>query len=378
MNYQIKDWARVRIGVICPNFPPATFEGGVSHYSEILTKNLLALGHKIYAFTSTEFIKPTGEANVWPGLKTISIEGPWVGASVLKIKKISIQKRIDVLILQYAPASFGNSFRIAWALTKFPCQKITSFHTLWGRGFDRVLGIMVLYGSSKIIATNSEIMCLLERHFPSLLNRTYWIPIGSNILPSRQYITPNRLYDSLICYFGMLYPGKGLELILDTLEELKRKGVRYTFKFIGDGIIYFNTYTNLFLRSIQRRRLDDEVEWLGQLPADDVSEWLSKSRFVFLPYEKGLSDRRGSFMAAIAHGKAVLTSPPIVPMEFLKNGINVIWPNENSLPAYTEMAARLLRDDEIVARLQNGAYDLYQRFRWEKIAKEYELVARHG
>jgi glycosyltransferase involved in cell wall biosynthesis len=281
----------------------------------------------------------------------------------------------DALIVQYSPASFKWSFRLAWALAAFPCQKITAFHTLWGGGLDRLLGLMMLLGCRKIIATNSEVMALLERHLPFFLRKTYWIPIGSNIQPIvAQTAATHDSEGPIFSYFGMVYPGKGLSLILGTLKELKNRGTPFRFKFIGGGMMGSEDYENSLCKEIEAKGLQDRVEHLGLIAAEEASFWIQASRFVFLPYDSGLSDRRGSFMAAIAHRKAVVTTPPAVDMAFLKNGVNVVWPKKTSVEDFLPILQRLLHDDGLVAKLEKGAQELSQQFRWEKIASDYELV----
>ena len=327
----------MNIGIVCQNFPPASFEGGISHYSELLANALRLRGHEVCALTSSEFTRLRDKPRYPYGIETIIIKGPWNYVAVSKIKEIATNKKLDSVILQYSPASFRQSFRIQWAMTRFTCQKVTAFHTLWGKGLDRILGLLMLYGNEKIIATNSEIVTLLERHLPFLLKKTFWIPIGSNIIPSNKHKYETEFSDPLISFFGMLYPGKGLDLILDVLEVLKRRGNRFSFKFIGGGMLDYQSYEEDFRKKIEERDLNEIVDHLGLIPAEKVSDWLTRSRFLFLPYERGLSDRRGSFMAAIAHGKAVLTSPPAVEMPFFRKGINVLWPDEPSLDGYVEL-----------------------------------------
>lgn len=364
----------MKIGIVCQNFPPASFEGGISHYSDLLANSLIVRGHEVWALTSSEFTRVPNKPRCLHGIEIIIIKGPWNHATVSKIEEIATDKRLDSVILQYSPASFKKSFRIMWAITPFSSQKITAFHTLWGKGLDRILGLFMLIGSKKIIATNSEIMTLLENHLSFLLKKTYWIPIGSNILPSNNQKQQKQFVSPLISYFGMLYPGKGLDLILDTLEKLRRRGNRFSFKFIGGGMLDFKLYEEDFHKKIESRNLADNVKHLGLIPPKEVSEWLTRSRFLFLPYERGLSDRRGSFMAAIVHGKAVLTSPPAVEMPFFRKGINVLWPDEPSLDGYVELVERLLSDDELISRLEQGAQELAGNFQWEEIAAEYELA----
>jgi glycosyltransferase involved in cell wall biosynthesis len=363
------------IGIVCQNFPPAIFEGGISHYSRLLAKALCARGHKIIALTSTEFTKDQKRNKKHGEIEVIRIPGPWNWATISSIKKLVLDKDIQTLILQYSPASFKSSFRVGWAVSPFPCQKITSFHTLWGGGeHDRLVSLLMLWGCRKIIATNSEIMHLLERHLPFFLKKTYWIPIGSNILSTKCYGKEDDSSRPIVSFFGMLYPGKGLSLILDVLRELKKRGHSFRFKFIGGGMLGLKSYEDHFQKDIADRGLQDTVEHLGLIPAEEVSKLIQASRFLFLPYDSGLSDRRGSFAAAIAHGKAVLTSPPVVDMPFLRAGKNVLWPENPEVASYIRLAEKLLADDEWIRKLEQGAKELARQFSWEQIARDHELV----
>lgn len=366
----------MRIGIVVQNFPPARFEGGISHYSALLGEHLSGLGHNIYAITSSEFTLPVDRSPLAPNVKIIQIPGPW-NFKTLKLLKSHIDaNELDVIILQYSPASFETGFRLGWALRSFACQKITAFHTLWGRGIDRIVGILTLIGSSKIIATNSEIMTILEKRLPNLLKRTYWIPIGSNIPPSESCMHQLDGEAPLLVYFGMFYPGKGLNTVLGVAESLKKKGRHFLLKIVGGGGPDHESYVAEFESELVKRNLSGVVEHLGYLPAARISEYMRKARVIFLPYDNGVSDRRGSFMAAIAHGKTVLTSPPVVNMPFLHKGVNVMWPEDHSVSGYADLLESLLIDDNMINKLENGASRLARKFSWKQIALEYELVIR--
>ena len=364
----------MRIAIICENFPPATFEGGIAHYSRWLAKSLKLRGHKIYAITSTEYSLPVGDKEKRDKIERIFIKGPWKHVTIRAFKKLISEKKLDALILQYTPASFSLTFRLKWALSRFDCQKITAFHTLWGKDFDRIIGIINLVGCKKIVATNSEIMAILKRRMPFLIRKTYWIPIASNIKKHTCEQHKNSNDSKIISFFGMLYPGKGLDLILNVLEELSQKNNNFCFKFIGGGMLNHESYNKTFLSKIKKRKLINKVELLGLISPEEVSKWLNKSRFVFLPYERGLSDRRGSLMAAIEHQKAILTAPPAVSMKLFKNRENILWPNNPTHSEYVKLAEKLLNDDHLISRLERGAKKLSANFKWENIAKAYESV----
>jgi glycosyltransferase involved in cell wall biosynthesis len=366
----------LKIAIICQNYPPARFEGGISHYSALLARSLVQLGHKVHGFTSSEFSEPTTDNAFQVGVEITRIDGPWSHTTVATIKELAERDKLDAVVLQYAPASYKTSFRIRWALTRFACQKITTFHTLWGQGVDKLVAISLLLGSPKIIATNSEIMVMLEKHMPFLLKKTYWIPIGSNILPSNSLNSANDQLPPIVSFFGMIYPGKGMDVLLDVVEAVRIKGYQFQFKLIGGSIIYHPAFHEEFLNKIRRRRLEGVVDYLGMLPAEEVSRWLRASRFLFLPYDSGLSDRRGTFMAALAHGKPVLTAPPVVPMPFIKNGLHALWPERADVSGYAELFIELFTDDELLHRLEQGAKRLSSYFTWERIASELDMVLR--
>jgi glycosyltransferase involved in cell wall biosynthesis len=233
---------------------------------------------------------------------------------------------------------------------------------------------MTLIGCDKIIATNSEIMGILENRMPSLLKKTYWIPIASNIPRIGNCFKNSQVPTPVISYFGMLYEGKGLKVILDTIAHLKDRGIPFKFKIIGGGMIDHENYEERIKSEIKNRSLTDFVDWVGLVSADIVSEELSQSRVIFLPYDSGLSDRRGSFMAAIAHGRPVLTSPPIVEMSFLKNGMNALWPQKPTSKHYAQLLEKLLTDDNLISKLSKGACLLGCRFNWDQIARDHERV----
>lgn len=368
----------MKIAIVCQNFPPASFEGGISHYSQKLAKYLSSRGHRVYAITSTEFSKSLNKNFKGKGLEIIYVKGPWSLKSVFSIKKIARDLKLSSIILQYSPASFDWRFRLFWAVTPFPCRKITAFHTLWGGSFDRLLGLLNLCGSHQIIATNSEIITILEKWVPELMEKTFWIPIGSNITPVE--LTLNRTQETIpvISFFGMMYPGKGLGLILEVLRKLKQKGHQFKFKFIGGGMIDHEFYEIEFQKIVVKKNLHDCIQHLGLISASEASHWLNKSRFVFLPYEKGLSDRRGSFMAVVAHHKAILTSAPIVEMPFLVNNKNVIWPVTPTIDGYLEKVESLISDDKLVRSLEEGVKEISGYFSWEKISEDYEKVIKHN
>jgi len=363
----------MKIGIVCHNYPPARFEGGIAHYSRLLVHALVDRGHRVIVITCSEFTQLESPED-GKSVDVIRLPGPWNHKTLFAINRIAAKRALSVLVLQYSAASYSNSFRASWAMTRTICRKATAFHSLWGGFKDKLLAALLLIGNDSIIATNSEVMHLLEKYSPAVLNKTFWIPIGSNIRSVQKKRPPPDDRFPLIVYFGMLYPGKGLDMILDVLTELKARGRTFQFLFIGGGMLEHESYEAEFRRRISDRNLADIAGHTGLIPEKDVSLLLQKSRFVFLPFRAGLSDRRGSFMAAISHGKAVLTSPPCVQMPHIQNGMHAVWPDRVSPTSYADLAERLLDDLAFNRRVGRGARALYDQFDWPVMAEAYELA----
>jgi glycosyltransferase involved in cell wall biosynthesis len=75
-------------------------------------------------------------------------------------------------------------------------------------------------------------------------------------------------------------------------------------------------------------------------------------------------------MAALAHGCAIITTTPRVALPELMDGTNVLLTPPDDVPALAQAIERLIRDEALRRRLQAGAAQLSQRFRWDAIADQ--------
>jgi hypothetical protein len=65
-------------------------------------------------------------------------------------------------------------------------------------------------------------------------------------------------------------------------------------------------------------------------------------------------------------------------MPYFKNGLNMVWPDRNSIQGYLPLLERLLEDDQWIVSLEAGARQLASWFDWEQIISDHELVLKHG
>ena len=89
-----------------------------------------------------------------------------------------------------------------------------------------------------------------------------------------------------------------------------------------------------------------------------------------LPYRDGVSFRRGSFMAALAHGLPIISTRPPMPNPKLRDGENILLVPADDARAAADAVETLVAAPNLRARLARGAQELADTFAWERIAAQ--------
>ena len=122
----------------------------------------------------------------------------------------------------------------------------------------------------------------------------------------------------------------------------------------------------------------DRIVATGFLPPDQVTASFLATDVFALPYVEGASLRHGTFHAALAHGRAIVTTQPPVPLDELRDGENVLLVPPNDAHALAEGIRRVMDDSALRARLERGAAELAQQFTWDRIAARTAECLRAG
>ena len=154
------------------------------------------------------------------------------------------------------------------------------------------------------------------------------------------------------------------------------------------------TYLARVQNLIAELELTSRVVWTNYIPASEVSANFLASDICVLPYRDGASYRRGSFMAALAHGLPIVTTrAPSVPIPLLSHGFesrdqqsgreqglwlpalrdgeNVIMVPPDDPRALADAISRVAAHPELRYKLSNGARELAAQFTWDKIAQQH-------
>lgn len=230
----------------------------------------------------------------------VEVPPVWSLKAILDIRKKYAGQKDVVFHLQYPSMGMGNSIWPAIMPLVFgPSRTFVTLHEFSIFHILRKAIFLPFLVFSKIVFTNDYEMDFFRRHVPFFKNHTLIIPIGNNIAVTES--APAREKKSV--YFGQVTEGKGIEEYIEALDILAKRGVAHKGMIVG-MVLNENSQIAKDVRAAHER-LDLELH-LG-LASEDVSKILHTANVAVLPFDDGLSEKRGSALACFKHGLALIT-----------------------------------------------------------------------
>jgi glycosyltransferase involved in cell wall biosynthesis len=382
----------MRIGLVTGEYPP--LEGGVGAFTEQLARALYARGHEIHVIT-TKQSRPADAPRIASALfEPVALDygllhpriGRWRWPSLSTVADVVLRHDLEIVNVQYQAAAYNMRAAaihyLPWRLRGVAPTVIT-FHDLRvpylfpkAGGLREAAVRGLARRAAGCIATNAADLAALRDWTDAPLRE---IPIGSNIdayEPNHVEIAEVRdglglrADDMLLGYFGFLNETKGADTLLDALARLDG---RHHLVFIGGQTGASDPRNNeAFLRGlraqIDRLGLAERVHWTGFLSPARVSAHLAAADLMVMPYRDGVSLRRGTLMAVLAHGRPLVTTAPVAPTPELRHGENVWLTPPNDAATLAEAIAALAADPTRRTQLGHGAREVARLFDWGRIA----------
>jgi glycosyltransferase involved in cell wall biosynthesis len=395
----------MRIGLVTAEYPP--MQGGVGDFTREIAEALVALGHEVWVITNTQY--PISSFRLDDaGVRVECVIEDWGWGCWRALSNVARRLGLDVVNIQYQAAAYQmhpaiNLLPLARfsLLARWPQSLpiVVTFHDLRvpylfpKAGPLRRQSVLTLarYADATIV-TNPEDEITLKTAISNRRSIVSRVPIGSNIVPhlpegynrgewrARWGVKPD---ETLIGYFGFLHPLKGGEAVVRALAELVTEGRAVKLLHIGGRTGSSDADTNAaYAAQVESlaRELDvaDRIAATGYTPHDQVTANFYATDVVALPYLEGVSLRHGTFHAALAHGRAIVTTYPPVPLDELRDGENVMFVRPHDAHALAQSIGRVMSDQALRARLEHGATELAQQFTWDRIAVRTAEVYRQA
>ncbi|HJS18874.1 MAG TPA: glycosyltransferase, partial [Anaerolineales bacterium] len=304
----------MHLAVVTP-FPPAIT--GIGQYGYYVTRALANSGCfsqlTVLAGSSTD-----GETPNHLGLA--DIEYCWQPGSLNASPAIlSRLKRLhpDLVWFNLGASMFGRSplSNVSGSLTPMFSKQIgfptvVTLHELVEFADLRALNVpggpFAYWGARLLthIATHADLLCLTIRQYAERLSKRQLdcvhIPIGA-------YHEPELLdeyHSQELLFFTTLAPFKGLELLIDAFHRLRKNYPRLNLKIAGTTHTRFPKYAREL-----KKRFDgmEGIEWLGQVPEEQVKDLFRESQVVVVPYSASTGSSSVLYQAA-TWGRAIVAS----------------------------------------------------------------------
>jgi glycosyltransferase involved in cell wall biosynthesis len=398
----------LKIGLVTGEYPP--MEGGVGAFSRELALALTGLGHEVHIITDRRARPAGAPRDFWNPRDPVETEAGWLHARVNRwwwqagnaVVDVALRYELDVVNVQYQAAAYDMRIPainfLPWRLRDVT-RSLVTFHDLRhpylfpkaGRLRQWVVHRLAR-SADGVIVTNRQDQDRLQAAGVGV-TAIREIPIGSNITvhPTSSAAVEEVRHglglgrdDKLLGYFGFINPSKGPDLLLAALAELPH---RYHLLFVGGRTGSSDATNQAFLQEIEaliaEKGLAQRVHWSGFLEDRLLSAHFLACDIMVMPYRDGVSLRRGTLMAILAHGRPLVTAPPDGSAAPLIHGQNVWMAPVDDPARLGEAIQQVVGDESLRRRLSAGAEELSGQFRWERIAAEtaefyQEIIARGG
>jgi polysaccharide biosynthesis protein PslF len=426
--------------LLSAEYPPQP--GGVGDYTRRLGQSLVRHGHAVFVLTIHERRSTIYELSQHPEpTETFERRADWGWGCWESVIAALDRLRPEVLHIQYQTGAYGMHPAInllPWRLRCLPGRPsvaVTAHDLLPPYLFPKAGPLRrwvtrrLLADADAAILTNAEDYAQVLRGYlkrgslrgwpPQESVSTLLIPIGSNIP-----VAPPAAYDRvawraalgagaedrLIAYFGLIGRSKGLDIVIRALA-----GLPLSFRLLVVGGAATAPEDRAYAAEIQhlvdQLDLGRRVTITGHCPEAEVSAHLLAADLAALPFADGASFRRGSLLAALAHGLPTITtfptadhrppttdrrgregerergrrgegergrreevSPPLGIVPQLIDGDHVVLVPPNDAAALALAIECLAGDAALRDRLGAGGRALAARFSWETIAERHEAL----
>jgi glycosyltransferase involved in cell wall biosynthesis len=363
--------AAPRVLLVSADFPP--FLSGVGDYADKLAASLHEAGADVTVLTGISTDANDGQRP----FRVVRSIASW-GLNQRKAILAECRDGYDVVHLQYPGVNYGrgpmiNLLPVLLRMSGPSPRKVLTVHDF------RVMRRRWRARAAPMIWAVDGLIHVDERDWPSIrawgIGQTKpraHIPIAANFEPvavdsaSREQWRSELGFagdETVIAFFGILYPHKGVGELVDSVRELHRQGRKVRLLVLGD----FDRKAP-WRAGMEQMLADPLVRWVRGASLEQVSRGLHAADLCALPFHSGASTNRSSMLAALDHGLPVVTTNgPATPPDFEKM-FDVRLVPVNDRAALSAAIARLMDDPPPRDRLRNSV--LARRRSWATIAAE--------
>lgn len=382
----------MKVLIISPNFPPV--RDGTADWIFHLFCYLKKGNIKLELITTNNneirnFIEIHRLSGIFPVIN-------WNLCGLIKLIKIIKYKDPDILHIEY-PGGFGVVIRYKYRLLMSIFPLILKLCNYKGKMFlrlhefnevkitTRILAIILILGVDRIAIASKVDYGSIIKLLPFAKYKVEIIPSGSNIpyinIEPSEIVTTKALLQvhskqAIVGYFGSLRQGKGVETLLKACKILVKKGIDFKLLMLSELKPYRTSYRKKISKIIGQLKLENYIHFTGFLDPKNTSKYLQCMDLIVLPFDKGISFRRGSLIAAIIHELPIVVTEVKSSDLGFSNDDEMIFVRPRDSFALANAIEKLINSKELRYELAKAVSRISDTFSWEnivtKILKSYQ------
>jgi len=369
----------MRICIITARIPPS--HCGVGDYSVQLAHELVSQGHEVTLICGKEQAGTSDE----PGIRIRNVVSSWGIFGIRSLLAELPLRKPDLILVNwvphlYAPKGTNLGLALAMVLAKIDGARI---HTIVHEPYVELtrpsffitgpiqrlaLGILT-WCSAAVLVTIQPWVQMLKAKYKKAADKIFWVPVGSNIPVAPVTVTERDHYrselgmvptDVALGVFSLGGAGKDLPCLTEAMKAMNKARIPCFWIFIG---VTDEEFAEKF------PKLKNVPHYCtGYLATETVSRWLQSIDLFVAAFDDGVSTRRTSVIAALAHGvPTVTTVGHLTDHAFYEMSPLIL----TSLDP-TEFASHVVRAAQNLSSLRTGRPEIREFykswFRWKDIA----------
>jgi glycosyltransferase involved in cell wall biosynthesis len=229
------------------------------------------------------------------------------------------RSRPDFVHVEYPCLPYGRRLLpviLPLILRSFGIKTVVRAHEFSAAHVLRRMAIaFIVLSATKVLLPSHRDVAAIRRLMPWAARRVGWLPNTTSV-PVRPITAAERarLRDRsfpgatvVACYFGYLSRTKDVPVLVEAVGELLRMVPHAYFVVIGGGNVWPGW--SLELNNLRNNAaIASRIRWTEHLTLAEISEYLQVCDLALLPFMDSVDDRRTSFLAALAHGLATVST----------------------------------------------------------------------
>lgn len=290
----------------------------------------------------------------------------------------------DVVILQHEFGIFGgkSGSHILQLINSLNMPVITVLHSVLEKPSDEQRKIIEDLGrySNSLVVMSKRGQQMLRDIYDIKKSKISFIHHG---IPDVGFEDPCFHKDTfgiadlkVILSFGLLHPGKGIEVALNAMPKIIEKHPDVIYIVLGATHPHIlkksgEAYRQSLLQIVSRLGLKKHVQFKNQFVGlDELCQYIGATDIYITPYLAEDQIVSGTLAYTLGAGKAIISTPYWYAQEVLANGCGRLVPFGDS-EAIARETIDLLSNSNKCNAMRKKAYQFGRKMVWKEVAREY-------